>query len=796
MSMCDAVRPRSPVGPRSTRQQVNAVFERDFGFRRALWWTGTAPVYGECPGVGESGVIASLPPPNTATCTRADMLNYLDNTWTLTEVLFSGLKGESAFHQLPPHRLRHPLLFYYLHTAVFYVNKLRAAGLITSPVHQEFETRFAVGVDEMRWDDMIGEAETWPSVCAVRDYRRRIHPLVRHLIQTHTSLAPGHAPVTPDDPLWSLWMALEHERVHLETSSVLIRELPVDLVARPPEWPAIAHAAMQPHESDFQNPSFIEVRGATVELGKSRDLPSFGWDNEYGSRRTDVHTFRASRTLVTHAAYLEFVRSGGYEERGHWGKEGWRWRCGRTARFPAFWVDAPSTAQHSYRLRTCFEEIDLPPLWPAEVNQYEAKAYCAWITCRDRPSTPFRLPTEAEHWAMRSPTPTAFASTAAETSATPVRDENIQLRYGSPSPVDASPPNKNGFHDLFGNVWERCEDDFNPLPGFAVHPLYKDFSTPCFDGAHHMIMGGSFASTGDLASRFARYHFRPHIQQHAGFRIAQNVDPAQINAPVRIFPPDEPQSKYDTDACLASYLQLHHGRDEDSMPFPSGPEAATQFPKRVARLALNAVRRNGTPLQRALDLGCAVGGTAFELAQAFARVDAVDRSAQFISVSKRLQQGESIGFELLEEGSIRTRREAAIHPARLHDNVAFHVADACTLPSSLRCFDLVVMANLLCRLGDPKACLAQLTGSEAIVQRGGIVVITAPYSWNREFTPPHLWLGGFERHGEACWSFDQLEDQLGREYHLVEREDMPLLIREHRRKYEYVMADATVWRKI
>ncbi len=30
----------------------------------------------------------------------------------------------------------------------------------------------------------------------------------------------------------------------------------------------------------------------------------------------------------------------------------------------------------------------------------------------------------------------------------------------------------------------RCEDDFNPLEGFAVSPLYADFSTPCFDGLH------------------------------------------------------------------------------------------------------------------------------------------------------------------------------------------------------------------------------------------------------------------------------------------------------------------------
>lgn len=57
--------------------------------------------------------------------------------------------------------------------------------------------------------------------------------------------------------------------------------------------------------------------------------------------------------------------------------------------------------------------------------------------------------------------------------------------------------------------------------------ITQDFSTPCFDGEHHVIMGGSFASSGNLASVFARYHFRPHFHQHAGFRLAAPVQREQ-----------------------------------------------------------------------------------------------------------------------------------------------------------------------------------------------------------------------------------------------------------------------------
>jgi hypothetical protein len=36
------------------------------------------------------------------------------------------------------------------------------------------------------------------------------------------------------------------------------------------------------------------------------------------------------------------------------------------------------------------------------------------------------------------------------------------------------------------------------------------------------ILGGSFISTGQLASKYARYQFRPHFFQHATFRLVQS----------------------------------------------------------------------------------------------------------------------------------------------------------------------------------------------------------------------------------------------------------------------------------
>jgi hypothetical protein len=97
-------------------------------------------------------------------------------------------------------------------------------------------------------------------------------------------------------------------------------------------------------------------------------------------------------------------------------------------------------------------------------------------------------------------------------------------------------PNRKGFCDVFGNVWEWSEDNFNGLTD-KTHYLYDDFSTPCYDGRHNMIMGGSWASTGDEASSFARFMFRRHFYQHCGFRLVRSLpksDGSVPNAQIRL----------------------------------------------------------------------------------------------------------------------------------------------------------------------------------------------------------------------------------------------------------------------
>ncbi|MFK7865711.1 MAG: DinB family protein, partial [Pseudohongiellaceae bacterium] len=150
---------------------------------------------------------------------RDAVLAYFENTWSLTELLFSSLTSEEAYLTRPYHKTRHPLIFYYAHPVCFYVNKLLVAGLISEPVNKDLELLFETGVDEMNWDDLHdGEQDIWPALSEVREYRSTVYNLVKTLIQTHPAF---DEPITMDKPTWALVMGFEHERIHLETSSVL-----------------------------------------------------------------------------------------------------------------------------------------------------------------------------------------------------------------------------------------------------------------------------------------------------------------------------------------------------------------------------------------------------------------------------------------------------------------------------------------------------------------------------------------------------------------------------------------------
>jgi len=243
-------------------------------------------------------------------------------------------------------------------------------------------------------------------------------------------------------------------------------------------------------------------------------------------------------------------------------------------------------------------------------------------------------------------------------------------------------------------------------------------------------------------------------------------------------------SYYESDRAVAEYLLFHYGEDDLRMPWAFGPRDGAVFP---ARCVSECLRRELLPAAaRALDLGCAVGRATFELARACGEVIGVDFSRRFIAAANRLRREGSLAFEVLVEGetSVRAvaRVPAGVDPAR----VGFETGDALDLRPDLGDFDVVLAANLLDRVPRPRGLLQ---ACDRLVRPGGQLILTSPYTWLEEYTPREEWLGrGGRRTSEVLAAFLP-------GFRLVHRGDLPFVLREHGRKFQWSVAEATVWQR-
>lgn len=100
------------------------------------------------------------------------------------------------------------------------------------------------------------------------------------------------------------------------------------------------------------------------------------------------------------------------------------------------------------------------------------------------------------------------------------------------------------------------------------------------------------------------------------------------------------------------------------------------------------------------------------------------------------------------------------------------------------------MANLIDRLATPQKCLEQLPN---LLRPGGQLIITSPYTWLSNYTPRKNWLGGRTFGGRPIKTFDALRQILSPDFKLICRLDLPFLLREHARKFQLGIAEASTW---
>jgi len=266
----------------------------------------------------------------------------------------------------------------------------------------------------------------------------------------------------------------------------------------------------------------------------------------------------------------------------------------------------------------------------------------------------------------------------------------------------------------------------------------------------------------------------------------------------------------ETRTAVDRLLLTHYGRPQDVLPdlFLNSSdsnnnilELALEYPSKLALLC----ERHCKALcdftgeygdATALDLGCGVGATTFDLSRAFLRVIGLDSTKTYINAAKTLKERGWMRYSSTTEGEL-TREHSSVVAEDI-ERVRVNFATVADLSSIPRDFtgphDAVLAANLLCRVHDPLKFIAQLP---KLVRPGGVAVLSSPYDWNESCTSRNHWLGGFKgRDGEEVHSAERLKAAMKGEFELIAEEELPFLVgKEHGRRYEIGLAHATVWKR-
>ena len=242
---------------------------------------------------------------------------------------------------------------------------------------------------------------------------------------------------------------------------------------------------------------------------------------------------------------------------------------------------------------------------------------------------------------------------------------------------------------------------------------------------------------------------------------------------------------YESNTAIEQYLLFHYGTPAQICPLLPEARSACGFPVRCVSESLRHIELHRRI--RALDLGCAVGRSSFELGRYFDEVVGIDFSARFIAEAERMRREKSAVIRAPREGSASDELRLELDGELVQGNVRFEQGNACALRGDLGVFDFVLMANLIDRLPDPTECLAVIP---AHISSGGWMVITSPYTWLEEYTPREKWL---DHDGRG--TLETLKKILAKNFHFRRAFDLPFLIREHRRKYQWSVAEASLWQR-
>ena len=291
-------------------------------------------------------------------------------------------------------------------------------------------------------------------------------------------------------------LGLHHEQQHQELLLTDIKHA----LSMNPQYPA--YAKRWPLASTAPQPlTWRGYAGGLVEHGfDAARYKSFAFDNETPRHKVYATPFELATRLVTNGEVMAFLADGGYQRPELWLSMGWDWVQAGEHELPLYW----QTRGSGFVNFTLQGLVDIDPNTPAcHLNYFEADAFARWSGAR--------LPTEVE-WEL-----------AASKIDNPPCGNFVESNAFHPLPLQQARSESPA--QLFGDVWEWTQSNYNPYPGYKPWEGLVGEYNGKFMCNQFVLRGGSCATPLSHIRASYRNFFPPDARwQFSGLRLARDVN--------------------------------------------------------------------------------------------------------------------------------------------------------------------------------------------------------------------------------------------------------------------------------
>ena len=128
---------------------------------------------------------------------------------------------------------------------------------------------FLIGFNSHYDRDSLSPGREWPTLARMKTFRLRIRDLVNQVIERIP--LEDNSEINYSHPFWTIVMGIEHEKIHLETTSVLIRMLPLSVIKQTTDSIFTVRESRSSRTLDEASGlvnNFVKVPTADIRIGR------------------------------------------------------------------------------------------------------------------------------------------------------------------------------------------------------------------------------------------------------------------------------------------------------------------------------------------------------------------------------------------------------------------------------------------------------------------------------------------------------------------------------------------------